>query len=246
MSFGTGGLTQFADTNGNVQVNQLQQDGYAAGQLSQRLGQQRGPRGRHATPTAATSTSPRCRSRPSTAPNFLKRIDGGTFEVTNESGEALFGKGGSISGVVAGILQHRHRRRIHQADRHPAGLFGQHQGDHHRQHHGAGSAERDAMSAHFARRFVSFVQPVVSHESRRRTFDRNGRLAGQPGRDVAGVVERRQRGDAGLRPQDRQSGHHDDRRVRHRRLDHRRQPRTRRTICRRSCAPRPRARPTHR
>ena len=33
MSFGTGGLTQFADTNGNVQVNQLQQDGYPAGQL---------------------------------------------------------------------------------------------------------------------------------------------------------------------------------------------------------------------
>jgi flagellar hook protein FlgE len=30
--------------------------------------------------------------------NFLKRIDGGAFETTNESGEALYGKGGSISG----------------------------------------------------------------------------------------------------------------------------------------------------
>ncbi|MDB5653512.1 MAG: flagellar hook-basal body protein, partial [Tardiphaga sp.] len=33
MAFGSGGLTLFADTNGNAQVNQLQQDGYAAGQL---------------------------------------------------------------------------------------------------------------------------------------------------------------------------------------------------------------------
>ena len=30
--------------------------------------------------------------------NFLKRIDGGAFETTNESGEPLYGKGGSISG----------------------------------------------------------------------------------------------------------------------------------------------------
>ena len=37
---------------------------------------------------------PRSASRPSTAPTF-KRIDGGAFEVTNESGAALFGKGGS-------------------------------------------------------------------------------------------------------------------------------------------------------
>jgi flagellar hook protein FlgE len=30
---GTGGVTQFADANGNVQVNQIQQDGFPAGQL---------------------------------------------------------------------------------------------------------------------------------------------------------------------------------------------------------------------
>jgi flagellar hook protein FlgE len=31
--FGSGGVTQFADANGNVQVNQIQQDGFPAGML---------------------------------------------------------------------------------------------------------------------------------------------------------------------------------------------------------------------
>ena len=33
VNFGAGGITQFADANGNVQVNQIQQDGFPAGQL---------------------------------------------------------------------------------------------------------------------------------------------------------------------------------------------------------------------
>lgn len=97
MAFGTGGLTQFADTNGNVQVNQLQQDGYAAGQLKSVSVSNEGrvvgsySNGRNidlAEVSIATFNGA----------NFLKRIDGGAFEVTNESGEALYGKGGSISG----------------------------------------------------------------------------------------------------------------------------------------------------
>jgi flagellar hook protein FlgE len=97
MAFGTGGLTQFADTNGNVQVNQLQQDGYAAGQLQSVSVSNEGrvvgsySNGRNidlAEVSVATFNGA----------NFLKRIDGGAFEVTNESGEALYGKGGSISG----------------------------------------------------------------------------------------------------------------------------------------------------
>jgi flagellar hook protein FlgE len=97
MSFGTGGLTQFADTNGNVQVNQLQQDGYAAGQLVSVSVSNAGrvvgsySNGRNidlAEVSVATFNGA----------NFLNRTDGGAFEVTNESGEALFGKGGSISG----------------------------------------------------------------------------------------------------------------------------------------------------
>jgi flagellar hook protein FlgE len=97
MAFGTGGLTQFADTNGNAQVNQLQQDGYAAGQLQSVSVSNEGrvvgsySNGRNidlAEVSVATFNGA----------DFLKRIDGGAFEVTNESGEALYGKGGSISG----------------------------------------------------------------------------------------------------------------------------------------------------
>jgi flagellar hook protein FlgE len=97
MAFGTGGLTQFADTNGNAQVNQLQQDGYAAGQLQSVSVSNEGrvvgsySNGRNidlAEVSVATFNGA----------DFLKRIDGGAFEVTNESGEALYGKGGNISG----------------------------------------------------------------------------------------------------------------------------------------------------
>jgi flagellar hook protein FlgE len=97
MAFGTGGLTQFADTNGNAQVNQLQPDGYAAGQLKSVSVSNDGrvvgsySNGRNidlAEVSVATFNGA----------DFLKRIDGGAFETTNESGTALFGKGGSISG----------------------------------------------------------------------------------------------------------------------------------------------------
>lgn len=97
MAFGTGGLTQFADTNGTAQVNQLQQDGYAAGQLTGVSVSNQGrvvgsySNGRNidlAEVSVATFNGA----------NFLKRVDGGAFEVTNESGAALFGKGGTISG----------------------------------------------------------------------------------------------------------------------------------------------------
>jgi flagellar hook protein FlgE len=97
MSFRTGGLTQFADTNGNVQVNQLQQDGFAAGQLQSVSVSNEGrvvgsySNGRNIDLAAVSVAT-------FNGPNFLKRIDGGAFEVTNESGAALFGKGGSISG----------------------------------------------------------------------------------------------------------------------------------------------------
>lgn len=97
MEFGAGGITQFADTNGNVQVNQLQQNGFAAGQLQSVSVSNQGrvvgsySNGRNidlAEVSIATFNGA----------DFLKRIDGGAFEVTNESGNALYGKGGSISG----------------------------------------------------------------------------------------------------------------------------------------------------
>lgn len=97
INFGTGGVTQFADANGNVQVNQIQQDGFPAGQL-QSVGVSTNGRivgsysnGRNldlAEITLATFNGT----------NFLKRIDGGAFEATDESGQALFGKAGTIVG----------------------------------------------------------------------------------------------------------------------------------------------------
>ena len=95
--FGNGGVTQFADANGNVQVNQIQQDGFPAGQL-QSVGVSTNGRivgnysnGRNldlAEITLATFNGT----------NFLKRADGGAFEATDESGQALFGKSGTIVG----------------------------------------------------------------------------------------------------------------------------------------------------
>lgn len=97
INFGTGGVTQFADANGNVQVNQIQQDGFPAGQL-QSVGVSTNGRivgnysnGRNldlAEISVATFNGT----------NFLKRDNGGAFEATDESGGALFGKAGTIVG----------------------------------------------------------------------------------------------------------------------------------------------------
>jgi flagellar hook protein FlgE len=97
INFGTGGVTQFADANGNVQVNRIEQDGFPAGQL-QSVGVSANGRivgnysnGRNldlAEIAVATFNGT----------NFLKRVDGGAFEATDESGQALFGKAGTIVG----------------------------------------------------------------------------------------------------------------------------------------------------
>lgn len=97
LSFGTGGITQFADTNGNVQVNQFNPDGYPAGQLQSVSVSNEGrvvgsySNGKNIDLAAVSVAT-------FNGPDFLKRIDGGAFEATNESGAALYGKGGSISG----------------------------------------------------------------------------------------------------------------------------------------------------
>ncbi len=144
INFGTGGVTQFADANGNVQVNQIQQDGFPAGQL-QSVGV--GTNGRIVGNYSNGRNLDLAEISIATfnGTNFLKRVDGGAFEVTDESGQALYRQGRNHRRLVAGRIQHRHRRRVHQADRHPAGLLGEHQGHHHLQHDGAGSPERAAL-----------------------------------------------------------------------------------------------------
>ena len=145
VSFGAGGITQFADPNGNVQVNLLQQNGYAAGDLQQVSVNDKGrvvgsySNGRSidlAEITLATFNGT----------NGLKRIDGGAFEATDASGPCDLQRVGQDRRLLAGRLQHRYRRRVHQADRHPAGLFGQHPGDHDQQRHDAGPAEHAAVT----------------------------------------------------------------------------------------------------
>ena len=98
INFGSGGLTQFADANGNVQVNQVQQDGFPAGQLQSVSVNDRGrivgnySNGRNID-LAEISLSI------FNGANFLKRVDGGAFEVTDQSGPALSGGSGRIVGA---------------------------------------------------------------------------------------------------------------------------------------------------
>ena len=55
---GSTGITQFADTNGTVQYNLLQQNGYPAGELDVDRGEQQGPHHRHYS-NGQRSTSPK-------------------------------------------------------------------------------------------------------------------------------------------------------------------------------------------
>ncbi|MBN8981914.1 MAG: flagellar hook-basal body complex protein [Rhizobiales bacterium] len=97
INFGSGGLTQFADANGNAQVNQIAQDGFPAGQLQTVSISNNGrvvgnySNGRNIDLAAITLAT-------FNGTNYLKRDNGGAFEATDESGAALFGKGGTIVG----------------------------------------------------------------------------------------------------------------------------------------------------
>jgi flagellar hook protein FlgE len=97
LSLGSGGVTQFADSNGVVQVNQLEQNGSAAGELqsvsvndeARIVGTySNGRTNELANITLATFNSP----------ENLKRLDGGAFQTTDESGSAILGASGTIAG----------------------------------------------------------------------------------------------------------------------------------------------------
>ena len=94
---GAGGITQFADPNGNAQVNLLQQNGFPAGELQtvsvSDKGRIVGSYSNGRTLDLAEITLANFNGA-----NFLKRIDGGAFEVTDESGPAIYGASGKIVG----------------------------------------------------------------------------------------------------------------------------------------------------
>jgi flagellar hook protein FlgE len=94
---GAGGVTQFADPNGNAQVNLLQQNGFPAGELQQVAVSDKGrvvgsySNGRTLDLAEITLAN-------FNGANYLKRIDGGAFEVTDESGTPNYGAPGKIIG----------------------------------------------------------------------------------------------------------------------------------------------------
>ena len=94
---GTGGITQFADPNGNAQVNLLQQNGFPAGSLQSVTVNDKGrvvgtySNGRTLDLAEITLAN-------FNGADFLKRIDGGAFEATDESGPAIYGAPGKIVG----------------------------------------------------------------------------------------------------------------------------------------------------
>jgi flagellar hook protein FlgE len=97
INHGSGGITQFADPNGNAQVNLLQQNGYAAGELQtisiSEKGRIVGSYSNGRTIDLAEITLANF-----TGADFLKRIDGGAFAVTDESGTPTYGASGTILG----------------------------------------------------------------------------------------------------------------------------------------------------
>jgi flagellar hook protein FlgE len=96
-NFGAGGLTQFASTGGTATINQVQQDGFAAGQLQSVAINNSGlvvgtfSNGQNLD-LAAVSLSH------FNGTNYLKALDGGAYAATDLSGVAITGATGSISG----------------------------------------------------------------------------------------------------------------------------------------------------
>jgi flagellar hook protein FlgE len=92
---GSTGITQFADTNGTVQYNLLQQNGYPAGELMSIAVNDKG------RITGTYSNGQTIDLAEVTLAEFngtdqLKRLDGGAFAETAESGPPLYGASGTI------------------------------------------------------------------------------------------------------------------------------------------------------
>ena len=97
LQHGSTGLTQFADANGNVQVNTLQQNGFPAGVLQSVSVNDKG------RVVGTYSNSRTIDLAQITLANFngvdgLKRIDGGAFVATDESGPPTYNASGKIVG----------------------------------------------------------------------------------------------------------------------------------------------------
>jgi flagellar hook protein FlgE len=97
LNLGSNGLTQFADTSGTVQVNQFQQNGFAAGKLeSVAINDQNRVVGTFSNgqniPLAQVTLAH------FNGENGLQALNGGAYAATQESGPALFSATGEIVG----------------------------------------------------------------------------------------------------------------------------------------------------
>ncbi len=97
VNFGSGGLTQYASTSGNTTINTISQNGYAAGQLQSvaisNTGLVVGTFSNGQNIDLASVTLSRFNGT-----NYLKSLDGGAYAVTDQSGPAIAGAAGTISG----------------------------------------------------------------------------------------------------------------------------------------------------
>jgi flagellar hook protein FlgE len=95
--FGAGGITQFANTNGTVQVNLIDQNGAPAGQLQSIAVDDQGrivgtySNGRIIPLAAVTLAN-------FNGQNYLKRLDGGAYAETSDSGPPILNATGKIVG----------------------------------------------------------------------------------------------------------------------------------------------------
>ncbi|TYL84684.1 flagellar hook protein FlgE [Bradyrhizobium cytisi] len=93
----SGGLTQFASTSGAVTINTITQNGYAAGQLRSVAVNNNGlvvgtfSNGQNLDLASVTLSH-------FNGTNYLKALDGGAYAVTDQSGPAIAGASGTISG----------------------------------------------------------------------------------------------------------------------------------------------------
>jgi flagellar hook protein FlgE len=97
LNFGTGGLTQYANSSGTAQVSQLQQNGFAAGQL-----QSVGVDGQNRI-TGTFSNGQTIPLAEITLATFngqdsLQALNGGAYAATVDSGPPIYGATGTVEG----------------------------------------------------------------------------------------------------------------------------------------------------
>jgi flagellar hook protein FlgE len=97
LAFGAGGITQFNDPNGSAGVTGRSQNGYPTGQYSSVAINDAG-RVVVSYDNGQTVEVAQVVTAEFNAANALKRLDGGTFEATADSGEPVLNTNGGVIG----------------------------------------------------------------------------------------------------------------------------------------------------